>query len=99
MQGDIAVNHDLMKQLFDFSSLGGAADILIFPDLNSANICYKLLAQLGEARTIGPILVPLDFPVNIVQRTSTISQIVNISTLTALVAQERKKNNNKAKQK
>ena len=92
MQGDVAVNDTLLNKLFSFSNLKGPADILIFPDLNSANICYKLLAQLGEATTIGPILVPMDHAVNIVQRTSTVSQIVNMSTLTGLIAQENRKN-------
>ncbi|HXH75024.1 MAG TPA: NADP-dependent malic enzyme [Bacteriovoracaceae bacterium] len=88
MQADVATNHDIMKNLFDFCSLDKAADVLIFPDLNSANISYKLLAQLGGATPIGPILLPLKYAINIVQRTSTVDEIVNMSHLTALIAQE-----------
>lgn len=88
MQADVAVNHDIMKNLFDFCTLDKAADVLIFPDLNSANISYKLLAQLGGATPIGPILLPLKYAINIVQRTSTVDEIVNMSHLTALIAQE-----------
>jgi len=88
MQADVAVNHDIMKNLFDFCTLDKAADVLIFPDLNSANISYKLLAQLGGATPIGPILLPLKYPINIVQRTSTVDEIVNMSHLTALISQE-----------
>ncbi len=88
MQADVATNFDIMKHLFDFSSLDKAADLLIFPDLASANISYKLLAQLGGATPIGPILLPLKHAINIVQRTSTVDEIVNMSHLTALVAQE-----------
>ncbi len=88
MQADVAVNADIMKNLFDFCSLDKAADVLIFPDLNSANISYKLLAQLGGATPIGPILLPLKHAINIVQRTSTVDEIVNMSHLTALISQE-----------
>jgi malate dehydrogenase (oxaloacetate-decarboxylating)(NADP+) len=88
MQADVATNMDIMKNLFEFCSLDKAADLLIFPDLNSANISYKLLAQLGGATPIGPILLPLKHAINIVQRTSTIDEIVNMSHLTALIAQE-----------
>lgn len=88
MQADVATNHDIMKNLFDFCSLDKAADVLIFPDLASANISYKLLAQLGGATPIGPILLPLKHAINVVQRTSTIEEIVNMSHLTALIAQE-----------
>ena len=88
MQADVAVNADLMKTLFDFCTLDKAADVLIFPDLNSANISYKLLAQLGGATPIGPILLPLKYAINIVQRTSSVDEIVNMSHLTALISQE-----------
>lgn len=88
MQADVATNADIMKNLFDFCSLDKAADVLIFPDLASANISYKLLAQLGGATPIGPILLPLKYAINIVQRTSSIDEIVNMSHLTALISQE-----------
>ncbi|WP_408097752.1 NADP-dependent malic enzyme [Peredibacter sp. HCB2-198] len=88
MQADVAVNADIMKNLFEFCSLDKAADVLIFPDLGSANISYKLLAQLGGATSIGPILLPLKYAINIVQRTSTVDEIVNMSHLTALISQE-----------
>jgi malate dehydrogenase (oxaloacetate-decarboxylating)(NADP+) len=88
MQADVATNTEIMKTLFDFCTLDKAADVLIFPDLASANISYKLLAQLGGATPIGPILLPLKHAINIVQRTSTVDEIVNMSHLTALVAQD-----------
>ncbi len=88
MQADVATNTEIMRTLFDFSTLDKSADVLIFPDLNSANISYKLLAQLGGATPIGPILLPLKFAINIVQRTSTVDEIVNMSHLTALISQD-----------
>lgn len=88
MQADVATNTDIMKNLFEFCTLDKAADVLIFPDLGSANISYKLLAQLGGATPIGPILLPLKYAINIVQRTSTVDEIVNMTNITALIAQE-----------
>ncbi|MBY0518567.1 MAG: NADP-dependent malic enzyme [Bacteriovoracaceae bacterium] len=88
MQADVAMNHEIMKNLFDFCTLDKAADVLIFPDLNSANISYKLLVQLGGATPVGPILLPLQYAINIVQRTATTEEIVNMAHLTALISQE-----------
>lgn len=88
MQADVATNADIMKNLFDFCELDGPADVLVFPDLNSANISYKLLVQLGGATPVGPILLPLQYAINIVQRTATVEEIVNMSHVTALISQE-----------
>ena len=87
MQADIAVNSVIRKGLFQFSELDNDADILIFPDLNSSNISYKLLTQLAGATAIGPLLTPLSEAANIVQRTSTVEQIVHMSHLTILKSQ------------
>ncbi len=89
LQADVAVNHAILKKLFNFSSLDGPADVLIFPELNSANISYKLLSQLSDASAIGPILVPMKSTANIIQRTATVSEIVNMCNLTALMSMER----------
>lgn len=86
MQADVAVNDRILKKLFNFAELEGQTDILIFPDLSSANISYKLLQQLSEADAIGPILVPLNKSVNIIQRTASVSEVVNMCTLTALLS-------------
>ena len=86
VQADIAVNKNIMDKLFNFCELDDAADILIFPELNSANIAYKLLQQLSEATAIGPILVPMDKTVNIIQRTASIPEIIDVCRLTALMA-------------
>ena len=86
LQADVAVNKSLLNNLFDFSTLDEPADILIFPDLNSSNISYKLLSQLSEVQPIGPILAPMNQAVNIVQRTSNVSEIINMSYVTALLS-------------
>jgi malate dehydrogenase (oxaloacetate-decarboxylating)(NADP+) len=90
MQADVAVNQIIRSNLFKFSTLERPADILIFPDLDSANISYKLLSQLAECTAIGPILAPLEQSVNIVQRTSTVEEIINMTHLTALLSDIRK---------
>lgn len=90
MQADVAVNYQLMQNLFDFSSMDAAADILIFPDLSSANISYKLLQQLGNATAIGPIIGPMDYAANILQRTASVEEIVSITHLTTLISQNKK---------
>jgi malate dehydrogenase (oxaloacetate-decarboxylating)(NADP+) len=89
VQADIAVNKGIMDKLFNFSELDGDADILIFPELNSANIGYKLLQQLSDASAIGPILAPMNDTVNIIQRTASVTEIVNMCRLTALLALEK----------
>ena len=54
MQADSAVVPDILERHYPFSSLKGAANVLVFPELQSANICYKLLQRLGGAELIGP---------------------------------------------
>lgn len=90
MQADTAVNQSIMERLFSFSKLKDSANILIFPNLDSANISYKLLQQLTEGEMIGPLLVGTEKPVNIVQRTGGVRDIVNASALVALEAQTKK---------
>jgi malate dehydrogenase (oxaloacetate-decarboxylating)(NADP+) len=89
MQADVAVNETILKNLFTFSDMKRSADILIFPDLQSANISYKLLSQLAECTVIGPVLAPMDHPINIVQRTSTVEEIINMTHVTALLSEEK----------
>ena len=87
IQADVAVNQGLQDSMFPFNELQGEADILIFPNLSSANISYKLMSQLGDADIVGPMLAPMLKPINIVQRTSSVDQIIHSATLTAFVSQ------------
>ena len=88
MQADVATNKFILDRLFDFNTLSGPSDILIFPGLNSANISYKLLQQLTDAEAIGPILVPMKSTVNIIQRTASVKEIINMVMLTSLLSEE-----------
>ena len=88
MQADVATNKFILDRLFDFSTLNGPSDILIFPCLNAANISYKLLQQLTDAEAIGPILVPMKSTANIIQRTASVKEIINMVMLTSLLWEE-----------
>jgi malate dehydrogenase (oxaloacetate-decarboxylating)(NADP+) len=87
MQADTAVVSEIMQKSFPFASLKEAANILIFPDLNSGNICYKLLHHLGEAEAIGPILMGMNKPVHVLQRGDDVNDIVNMAALAVVDAQ------------
>ena len=89
MQADTAVVESILQQTYPFSRLQGPANVLIFPDLNSANICYKLLDRLGGAQAIGPILVGLAAPIHVLQRGAEVDDIVNMAVIAAVDAQER----------
>jgi malate dehydrogenase (oxaloacetate-decarboxylating)(NADP+) len=88
MQVEIAVLPNIREQ-YPFSDLDGPANVLIFPDLNSANIAYKLMARLGGAEAIGPVLMGMDRAVHVLQRGSTAADILNLTALAVVDAQER----------
>jgi malate dehydrogenase (oxaloacetate-decarboxylating)(NADP+) len=87
MQVDPAVMPELLRDSFPFSTLGGEANVLIFPNLDAANIGYKLLWRLGGAEVVGPILIGMQKPVNVLQTGASVADIVNLATVTALRAQ------------
>jgi len=87
MQADTAVNPTIKERLFPFSTLQGGANILIFPNLESANITYKLIQQVGKVEVIGPFLTGIRRSANVLQRTTTVDGIVNSVVFTALEAQ------------
>ncbi|MBT1077322.1 NADP-dependent malic enzyme [Geobacter grbiciae] len=87
MQSDTAVVTEMIQKSFSFASLKEAANVLIFPDLNSGNICYKLLHHLGGAEAIGPILMGMQKPVHVLQRGDDVSDIVNMAALAVVDAQ------------
>ena len=88
MQADIAVMDDLRKELYPFSTLRKRPNVLIFPDLNSANIAYKLMMRLGGAEGFGPILLGMGHPVHVLQRASEAAEIANLTAVAVVDAQE-----------
>ncbi len=90
MQANFALNADLLADNFPFSTLKGRpANTLIFPNLESGNIAYKLLQEMGGAEAVGPILLGLKKPVHVLQLGSSVREIVNMITIAVVDAQEK----------
>lgn len=88
MQADTAVSQDIINELYPFSTLKDAANVLICPDLTSANIAYKLLARLGGAAAIGPILMGIRKPVYLLVPGNDVNDIVNMTAMAVVEAQQ-----------
>jgi malate dehydrogenase (oxaloacetate-decarboxylating)(NADP+) len=87
MQADTAVVSEILQNSFPFSALRKPANILVFPDLTSGNIAYKLLHKLGGAEAIGPILMGMNKPVHILQMGDDVMEIVNMAAIAVVDAQ------------
>jgi len=87
MHADIAITPDLLKEIYPFSTLKEAANVLIFPELNSGTIAYKLMERMAGADAIGPILMGLKKPAHILLRTQDVNDIVNIAAIAAVQAE------------
>ena len=90
MQADTAVVPEIINKDFPFSNLKGGANVLIFPDLNSGNIAYKLMARIGGASVIGPILMGLNKSIHVLQRGATVEDIINMIAIAVVRAEENK---------
>lgn len=91
MQADTAVDPQILRRDYAFSVLKERANVLIFPNLSSGNIAYKLLEHLGGATAIGPILVGMRRPVHVLERGADVQDIVNMSAVAVVDAQERER--------
>jgi malate dehydrogenase (oxaloacetate-decarboxylating)(NADP+) len=81
MMADTAVVPGLLEEDYPFSTLKGGANVLVFPDLGSANIAYKLMLRIGGAEALGPILVGMSKPVHVLQRGADVEEIVNMAAI------------------
>ncbi len=81
MQANVALD-DEARAPYPFATFTGPANVLIFPNLDAGNIAYKLLASLGEAPVIGPIVLGLRKPVNVLQQGASVDDIVNVTAIT-----------------
>lgn len=81
MAADVALDFELMKRLYPFSRLTGPANVLIMPNLQAANIAGKLLQNIGGVNMLGPIIVGLDKPAQIVRQGATVSDLVTTAAL------------------
>mgnify|MGYP000895103873 CR=1 FL=1 len=89
MQADTAVSPDIIEEYFPFSPLKEGANVLIFPNLNSGNISYKLLQRIGGAHLIGPVLQGLSKAVHVLQRGSEINHIIDMVGIAVVDAQHK----------
>jgi malate dehydrogenase (oxaloacetate-decarboxylating)(NADP+) len=89
MQADTAVDERILRESYPFSELKKPANILIFPKLSAANAAYKLLGKLGGAEVIGPVLLGMAEPVQVLQRGSTTQDVVNLATIASVDAERR----------
>jgi malate dehydrogenase (oxaloacetate-decarboxylating)(NADP+) len=90
MQADTAVVSEIIDERYPFSAVKNA-NVLIFPSLESANIAYKLLARLGNAKAIGPVLVGVGAPVHVLQTGDEVDSIVQVAAIAAMDAMGRDK--------
>jgi len=92
IQTDFALNTELLKNTFPFSKLiGKKVNTLVFPNLESANITYKLMKELNKSESIGPIMMGLSKAVHILQLGASVNEIVNMTAVAVIDAQEREK--------
>jgi malate dehydrogenase (oxaloacetate-decarboxylating)(NADP+) len=92
IQADFALNSEMLKNKFPFSKLAGKkVNTLIFPNLESANINYKMLKELNQVDSIGPIILGLDKPVHIFQLGASVEEMVNMAAVAVVDAQEKEK--------
>lgn len=92
LQTDFALNKEMLEEIFPFSKLAGRkVNTLIFPNLDSANITYKLLKELNKADSIGPILMGMRKPVHILQLGASVDEIVNMTAIAVIDAQQKER--------
>ena len=90
IQADFALNPEMLKNKFPFSKLAGKkVNTLIFPNLASANITYKLLKELNKVDSIGPIMLGMGKPVHIFQLGASVEEMVNMAAIAVIDAQEK----------
>ncbi len=89
MQADTAILRRVLEESYPWSRLSEPANVLIFPELQSANIAYKLLWRLADAEAIGPILLGMEKPVHVLQRGAEVMDIVNMAAICVVDALER----------
>ena len=91
IQSDFALNKMMLKNKFDDSKLGNQkVNVLVFPNLDAANITYKVIKELDGAKSIGPIMMGMEKPVHVLQLKASVEEIVNMSAIAVVDAQSRK---------
>jgi malate dehydrogenase (oxaloacetate-decarboxylating)(NADP+) len=96
MQANVALNYQLLSQNYPFTKLDGPANVLIFPNLESGNVAYKLMRELGSVPAVGPVLLGMARPVTVLERDSSVDAIVHMASLTVVQAQLRTQSHTQA---
>ena len=92
LQTDFALNREMLQDIFPFSKLAGRkVNTLIFPNIESANITYKLLKELNKSDSIGPIMMGMKKPAHILQLGASVDEIVNMAAIAVIDAQQKEK--------
>ena len=92
VQTDFALNREMLKSQFPFSKLAGnKVNALIFPNLDSANSNYKMLKEQKDVESIGPIMLGMKKPVHILQLGAKVEEIVNMTAIAVVDAQQKEK--------
>jgi len=92
IQSDFALNREMLNDRFSFSTLNRKkVNALIFPNLDAANITYKLLKELNNTLSIGPILMGLQHPIHVLQLGASVEEIVNMTAVAVVDAQQKEK--------
>jgi malate dehydrogenase (oxaloacetate-decarboxylating)(NADP+) len=89
MMVDFAINPELRQEFYPFSSLKGAANVFIFPELNSANIASRMMNRLGNAEKVGPILMGFSKSIHVLHRGCDMQDIMNIAAIAAMDARQK----------
>jgi malate dehydrogenase (oxaloacetate-decarboxylating)(NADP+) len=88
MQADTAVTPEFIERTYPFSTLKTGANVLVFPTLEAGNVAYKLLQRIGGCEAIGPLLMGLSKPVHVLQREADVNEIVNVTAIAVVDANE-----------
>src|SRR5699024_3153532 len=96
IQADFALNPEMLQEKFPFSKLAGKkVNTLVFPNLEAANITYKLLKELYKVNSIGPIMMGMGKQIHIFQLGASVEEIVNMAAIAVIDAQEKELKKNK----
>jgi malate dehydrogenase (oxaloacetate-decarboxylating)(NADP+) len=87
MQANVALSTEMLKEEYSFSTLKEEANILVFPNLSSGNIAYKMMDTFGQAEVVGPVLLGMRRAVNILEQNSKVESILNLTAITVVQAQ------------
>ncbi|MFP4586386.1 MAG: phosphate acyltransferase, partial [Desulfococcaceae bacterium] len=98
MQADTAVTEEILNGEFPFNRLGQAANVLVFPELAAGNVAYKLLDRIGGVKAIGPLLMGISKPFNVLQRNIDMENVVNVIAITVAQAQDHERQEKAAKE-